>query len=197
MSRHTLSTILEDLPLDPTLPEERIFSAFLTGDIGEAIKRANELDIWLAAHLSDMMQPLGLLKDLEGEYVTTNHLKLFSFGSTIFSSDLTIRQHLMLRYAEYLLVDPSLWRIAVLYMCECGEEGKIRADEVLRRVPLDIGSFKGKAKASSQQGNMDTEEENPIDEKVREVLEICKEHQREGVRREICQVRSIQDLQLI
>jgi len=101
-----------------------------------------------------------------------------------------IRQHLILRYAESILADPSLWRIAVIYMCGCGERGKLYADEVLRRVPLELGRSKGKGKAVAQNDAMDTDEENPIDEKVREVLEICKEYEREGVRREICQVPS-------
>jgi nuclear pore complex protein Nup85 len=54
------------MPLDTTLPEESIFAAFFSGQIGEAVKRANEFDIWLAAHLVDMMQPLGLLIEIEG-----------------------------------------------------------------------------------------------------------------------------------
>lgn len=64
--RRTLATILQDLPLDSTLPEEHIFAALFKGQVGEVIKRANDLDIWLAAHLADMMQPLGLLMDIEG-----------------------------------------------------------------------------------------------------------------------------------
>jgi len=37
------------------------------GELGEAIRKANELDIWLAAHLADMMEPLGLLDDYDDE----------------------------------------------------------------------------------------------------------------------------------
>jgi len=164
-----LITILEDMPLDTTLPEESIFAALFSGQIGEAVKRANVFDIWLAAHLVDMMQPLGLLIEIEG-------------------ADLSIREHFLLSYAEYLLVDPSLWRIAVLYMCECGEEGKLRADEVLSRVPLELGQSKGKGKVIVQNDDMDTDGESPLDKKVQEILEICKEHGRESVRREICQI---------
>ena len=54
-------SILDDLPQDPTLVEENLFAALFTGQIGEAIKRANEFDLWLAAHLADIMHPLGLL----------------------------------------------------------------------------------------------------------------------------------------
>jgi nuclear pore complex protein Nup85 len=104
------------------------------------------------------------------------------------SAEVSIRDHFLLGYAEYLLVDPSLWRIAVLYMCECSEEGKLRADEVLLRIPLDLGHSKGKGKAVDQTDVMEAEDEDQVDGKVKQILEICKEHGRESVRREICQV---------
>jgi nuclear pore complex protein Nup85 len=59
--RDVVALILEDLPQDPTLVEENLFAALFGSHIGEVIKRANEFDLWLAAHLADMMQPLGLL----------------------------------------------------------------------------------------------------------------------------------------
>ncbi|GJJ11510.1 hypothetical protein Clacol_005743 [Clathrus columnatus] len=169
MRRHhierTLATIFQDLPLDSTLPEEHVFAALFQSQVGEVIKRSNELDIWLAAHLADMMQPLGLLMDIEG-------------------AKISLRNHMILNYAEYLLVDPSLWRISALYMCDCGEQGKIRADEILLRVPLNLGISKGKQKT----GHMEIKEDDPVDERVLEILEICKEYGREKVRREICRI---------
>lgn len=61
-----MSLILETLPQDPTLPEENLFAALFNEQVGEVIKCANEIDIWLAAHLADMMHPLGLLVESEG-----------------------------------------------------------------------------------------------------------------------------------
>jgi nuclear pore complex protein Nup85 len=63
--RDVVASILESLPRDPTLSEENLFAAFFSDQIGEVIKCANEIDIWLAAHLADMMQPLGLLVESE------------------------------------------------------------------------------------------------------------------------------------
>lgn len=100
---------------------------------------------------------------------------------------------MLLSYAEYLLVDPSLWRIAALYMCDCGEQGRIRADEVLLRVPLELGVSKKKPKANGQIDAMDLDKDVPVDERVLEILEICKEYGREKVRREICRV-SLEEL---
>ncbi|KAF8587870.1 hypothetical protein K439DRAFT_1630322 [Ramaria rubella] len=164
-----VNSILQDLPHDPTLIEENLFAAILTGQMGEVLKRANELDIWLAAHFADMMHPLGLLLEDEEEKVS-------------------LRDFFLLNYAEYLLADPSLWRIAVLYMCECGEEGKLRADEALLRIPLNLSSIKGKEKAVNQNNRMDADDEGLVDGRVKQILEICKEHGRERVRREICRI---------
>ena len=60
-----MASILEELPQDPTISEENFYVALFSGQVGEAIKRANELDIWLAAHMADMMHPLGLLLDID------------------------------------------------------------------------------------------------------------------------------------
>jgi Nup85 Nucleoporin len=108
---------------------------------------------------------------------------------SICSAELPIRIHFLLGYAEYLLVDPSLWRIAVLYMYECGEAGQLRADEVLLRIPLNLGNTKGKEGTAEREHQMDAEDDVLVDGRVRQVLEICKDHGREGVRREICRVR--------
>ena len=64
--REVMTSILESLPQDPTLPEEKLFAALFNDQVGEVIKCANEIDIWLAAHLADMMHPLGLLVESEG-----------------------------------------------------------------------------------------------------------------------------------
>lgn len=103
-------------------------------------------------------------------------------------AELSLRNHMLLSYAEYLLVDPSLWRITALYMCDCGEQGKLRADEVLLRVPLNLSGSEKKAKPDNQ--NMEVDKDDSVDERVLEILEICKEYGRERVRREICRVSS-------
>jgi nuclear pore complex protein Nup85 len=106
----------------------------------------------------------------------------------ISSAELPIRIHFLLNYAEYLLVDPSLWRIAVIYMYECGHAGKLRADEILLRIPLNLGNAKEKGKAVEAGLEIDADDDALVDGRVRQVLELCKEYGREAVRREICRV---------
>lgn len=63
--REAVALILDTLPHDPTLSEENLFAAIFSDQIGEVIKCANEIDIWLVAHLADMMHSLGLLVESE------------------------------------------------------------------------------------------------------------------------------------
>jgi len=58
------------------------------------------------------------------------------------SAPVSLREYLLLSYAESLRADPGLWRVTVDYMCTCGEAGKNMADQVLLGVPLwsEIGA---------------------------------------------------------
>lgn len=63
-----IAQVLEDMPPDPTNPEDMIHAALFTGDPLKALDHAAKLDPWLSAHLADMMEPLGLIdKDPNAE----------------------------------------------------------------------------------------------------------------------------------
>lgn len=53
--------IVERLPPDATLFREALAVALLSGDVPKVVRLAAEHDTWLAAHLCDMMDKLGLL----------------------------------------------------------------------------------------------------------------------------------------
>lgn len=74
-------------------------------------------------------------------------------------------------------------------MYECGHAGKLRADEILLRIPLNLDNAKGKSKAVEGGHEIDADAGALVDGRVRQVLEICKEYGREAVRREVCRVR--------
>jgi nuclear pore complex protein Nup85 len=116
-------------------------------------------------------------------------------------SGLTIREYHILKYAEYLHSDPALWRITVDYMCACGDLGKERADQVLIRVPLRLGSGTrndGVSKSMVLEGNgdqtLDAEDEatriraGDVVGVLKDVNQCCFEYQREEVRRMVCRV---------
>lgn len=102
----------------------------------------------------------------------------------------------MLSYADYLLSDPELWRLTVVYMCTCGDVGKEMADEVLIRVPLNLEPPKHSTdRTRREDANASTDDEMDVQldsgdlaEVVRELNATCFEYQREHVRRMICKV---------
>ena len=68
--RERVAQVLDDMPPDPTDLEDMVHAALFSGHPAEALSHAAQLDIWLAAHLADMMEPLELLEtEADEEYV--------------------------------------------------------------------------------------------------------------------------------
>ena len=56
-----MSQLLDELPPDPTDKEDSVYTALFQGAPRAALEKAEELDIWLAAHLADLMEPIELI----------------------------------------------------------------------------------------------------------------------------------------
>lgn len=103
-------------------------------------------------------------------------IKFLKFYSHRSSSGVSLRDHYILTYAEYLHSDPALWRITVDYMYSCGDVGKQQADEVLLRVPLRLHEKTETVRTGGVVGVL------------KDVNQTCLQHERESVRRTICRV---------
>ncbi|TFK60439.1 hypothetical protein BDN72DRAFT_939980 [Pluteus cervinus] len=168
LRRHELFEVvgqmLEEIPPDPTNLEDMVHAALFSGDLSQALKHASQLDPWLSAHFADMMSPLALISN-----------------ATDVESDLSFRDEYVLAYAEYLHSDHTLWRITLDYMYSCDEIGKRQADEVLLRVPLRLQEQTSKQiETSIKSGD--------IVGVLKDVNEICYQHQREMVRRTVLRI---------
>ncbi|KAH9924587.1 Nup85 nucleoporin-domain-containing protein [Amylocystis lapponica] len=141
-------------------PQERLA-------VSQALSEAARLDKWLAAHFADFMEPLELI-DKEPD-----------------DSDLSPRSQYVLDYAQYLHSDPALWRIAVDYMCSCGDVGKEMADQVLMRVPLGLRRGADETAAEEESERIRA---GALPDVFKEISETCREYQREEIRRMICRV---------
>lgn len=120
----TTSHILSSLPPPPEgyLPEELILQALCSSDLTKAITLCNTSvsSIWLATHLTDLLDKVGVLEEKLEE------------------RERTLRDHFSLEYAEHLGSDKGLWRIACAYLGTCGEEGRRRIAVLLERVGLEM-----------------------------------------------------------
>ncbi|THH20635.1 hypothetical protein EW146_g752 [Bondarzewia mesenterica] len=165
-----VAQVLNEMPPDPTNLEDMVHAALLSGEPIKALSHAARLDIWLAAHLADILENVELL-DAEVDE----------------ESELSLRQQYILAYAEYLRSDPALWRITVAYMCSCGDIGKERADQVLMRVPFSLVRPDGTIDSSAV-GTSEDARSGEVGGILKEVIQTCFEYGREPVRRMVCAI---------
>ncbi|KAM5544312.1 hypothetical protein V8D89_001972 [Ganoderma adspersum] len=162
-----VSQILDEMPSDPTDLEDMVHSSLFLGRPAQALSEAARLDVWLAAHFADLMEPMELI-DAESD-----------------DSELTLRQQYVLAYAEYLRSDPALWRITVDYMYSCGDIGRDMGDQVLMRVPLRLKPPKDADTSGEEAARIRS---GQLAGALKDIHETCFEYQREEIRRLVCKV---------
>ncbi len=59
-NRNVVAEITEEMPVDPTSLEEQLHAALFAADIVTAARLANDIDIWLVAHMVDILETLPL-----------------------------------------------------------------------------------------------------------------------------------------
>lgn len=187
--RDIVGDILDDLPPDPTSQEDVIHSSLFLGKPAQSLRDAAQLDIWLSAHLADMMEALELIEPTPtNEYVSTPLIPSHSTYAGLRSSDLSLRNHYVIQFADYLHSDLNCWRHTVDYLCTCGDIGKNMADEVLLRVPLRLASPKDSNAANEESARIRSGDLAGV---LKEVNASCFDHGREEVRRMVCKVRAV------
>ncbi|KAH9479690.1 Nuclear pore complex protein Nup85 [Psilocybe cubensis] len=159
------ASVIADMPPDPTDPEDMLHASLFTANHTETLHHAHQLDSWLSAHLADIMEFIDLIDSTVDE-----------------ESEISIRDHYVLSYADHLHSDPALWRVTVDYMYSCGEIGQKRADEVLLRVPLKLHQQNSNLMVDSRIRAGD------IVGVLKDVNKTCFEYKREHVRRTVCRI---------
>jgi nuclear pore complex protein Nup85 len=96
----------------------------------------------------------------------------------------SLRRHFILAYAESILSDPSLWRMAIEYMVTCDEIGLQTAREVLLHVPLRVLEPAPKAISASDIAASPRSH-------LEDLLEVCDEHDFLDTKANICRVSDI------
>lgn len=157
----TLSLITKHHPVDTTLPADSIQSSLVLGEVTRALQQANSLSTWLVAHLADLLDKIEVVEAPE-----------------LGSEQLTLRDHFILSYADGLLTDPSLWRIAVDYLATCGDVGRARMRQIVRTVDLEepAGEAEGGEQEMEVEGVNGTAQEDKGVRVVDDVVAVCAKH---------------------
>ncbi|KAJ9474997.1 Nuclear pore complex protein Nup85 [Pseudozyma hubeiensis] len=171
----TAAIILEQFPIDGTIPSELVQQYLIKGEVRQAVQKAQDVDIWLGAHLGDLADKVGLLEDDEQRE----------------SSDL--RQDLLLKYAQSLLDEQGLWRISIDYLAACGVAGRKKMSHIVLSVPLDGPDPKeGTDEANdameedADAGNGATSKKATGVARAELVLRACSDHGLESEARVVC-----------
>jgi nuclear pore complex protein Nup85 len=117
----TMQIVLKSFPIDTTLPHEAILAALAQGEVVKACQLAENLDPWLAAHMTDLLDRVGVLDDQDG----VEGVKALS-----------LRLKYLEQYAETVLDDQGLWRLAVDYLSYCGPAARHRMRSIILDVPI-------------------------------------------------------------
>lgn len=147
--------ITDHLQPDGTLSSDMILVSLMRGDVTKSIKQCLPFDEWLAAHLGDLCSKALLLDDTQR------------------SDDAPLMDTVLFAWADTLLNEERLWRMALSYLAVVqtpAARSKMRG--VLFSVPLmDIGDADAQFK------------------QVEEVLGACIEYGMDDEVRIICKVR--------
>jgi nuclear pore complex protein Nup85 len=166
----TIQIVLESFPIDTTLPHEGILAALAQGEVVKACQLAENYDPWLAAHMTDLLDRVGVLDDqevIEGKQAASLRLKYLE------------------QYAETVMDDQGLWRLAVDYLSYCGPTARHRMRSIILDVPIsgpDALPSRAEAKRAEQieveaeEAAMDEEADDP--EKAAEERQQRKEAER-------------------
>ncbi|CAK9784044.1 hypothetical protein CC85DRAFT_281930 [Cutaneotrichosporon oleaginosum] len=142
-----VTKVLDEIPIDTTIEEDVVLSNICLGPKGvaAALRTSQNIDTWLAAHLADVFDKLGMVPD-DDEF------------------ELSTRDYLLLAYADSIMDSPSqwkLWRVVAEYLATAAEEGRSRLREYILRVALPFDSASDKDKEGT---TMDVEAEDDDDE---------------------------------
>jgi len=170
--------------MDSTSIEDVLHAALLKKEAAKVASTANDMDLWLAAHITDLMLPLHLP---EGSVILCVFIPS---GAVNVCANCTyyrsLRHHFILGYAESILSDPGLWRMAVEYMVTCEHTGLQTAREVLLRVPLRILESAPKAITTGDGDNATSSRTH-----LEDLLEVCDEHNFGDTKAYICRVSGL------
>lgn len=151
----TMQIILKSFPIDTTLSYEAILASFAQGELTKACQLTEKYDPWLAAHITDLLDRIGVLDDQDG--IEEKKAEV-------------MRLDYLQQYAETVLTDQGLWRLAVDYLSYCGPLSRQRMRSIILDVPIvgpDAQPSRGEAKraeeieADAEDAAMDDEADDP------------------------------------
>ncbi|KIM23665.1 hypothetical protein M408DRAFT_332267 [Serendipita vermifera MAFF 305830] len=169
---NVVAEIIEEMPVDTTSLEDQLHAALFAADIVSAARLANDIDVWLVAHMVDILEALPLP---EGPVLTN------------------LRLHFLMDYGEHLMADPSNWRVAASYLLQSGQQGFQMANEILISIPFRMNNVEAEepiAQAVVPVSSKDKKKKPAPLADLDELIAFCSQHGLQDTVRSICRVAS-------
>ncbi|WVQ69924.1 uncharacterized protein L199_008147 [Kwoniella botswanensis] len=155
-----MAMILDKIPVDTTVPEDAIQSALCSADIIKALMVCYDIDIWLSAHLGDLLDKLELIPDDEERF------------------EIPLRDYFLLEYTEILQNNPkysAFWRVICDYLNYAGQEGRNRLKSHIMRISISLDGQSKSENKKTQADGMHVEESTEGDgEQTKEMEEAVR-----------------------
>ncbi|CAO3618236.1 unnamed protein product [Cunninghamella echinulata] len=107
----------------------------LQGNIYATLEQCSALDWWLLAHMTDILDRYSLQNN-QLDNIFNNQPLYIHMGDEHQLAEIETRDYFILTYANFLVVQKDLWRIAFDYMSTCGMTGRNQINKAIENVPL-------------------------------------------------------------
>ncbi|CAO3594875.1 unnamed protein product [Absidia cylindrospora] len=115
--------------------------ALLKGNIYQAMEECAQLDWWLLAHMSDIMDRYTLQRQQNGLDGDSNGIfggepLYLHIGGQQQIAEMETRVFFLLSYANTLVVQDGMWHTAFDYMGTCGVLGRSEISKTINKIPM-------------------------------------------------------------
>ncbi|KAF0369776.1 nuclear pore complex protein Nup85 [Gigaspora margarita] len=128
--KNILNVILEKIDTCNTALDDALIE-FIFRRVEKGIQHCERIDLWLSAHLSDILNKLDLVGRIHSQ---SSHQKQ---SNIIAQPDVDIREHYLLSYAESMVFHTTLWQLAFKYFEHCETCGYSYMSQLVVRIPFE------------------------------------------------------------
>ncbi|CAG8443603.1 10745_t:CDS:10 [Dentiscutata heterogama] len=128
--KNILNVILKSIDTGST-PVDDALIEFIFRRVEKGIQHCERIDLWLSAHLSDILNKLDLVGRIHSQ---SSHQRQTNITT---QPDVDIREHYLLSYAESMVFHTTLWQLAFKYFEHCEICGYSYMSQLVVRIPFE------------------------------------------------------------
>ncbi|CAO3625788.1 unnamed protein product [Cunninghamella blakesleeana] len=108
----------------------------LQGNVYATLEQCSRLDWWILAHMTDVLDRYTLQNDSMEDDIFNNQPLYIHMGDEHQLAEIETRAYFIISYADTLVIQKDMWKIAFDYMSTCGMTGRNQINKAIGNVPL-------------------------------------------------------------